>query len=180
MHVGDDPALEVLAPRGRSFKTTLTPSTSASRGGNPLRCLRVRKSGRIPRPNATGAGDVGPGNVLIRVVIATATSERGNLANLYLLVEVFALLYLPARWAIGHLGWHRDPTRSVPATSPSGSPRRYPGGLLASVGVATWDRVETAWELLRRADHVMYHARWARRLDKDPDRRAEDRSARPG
>ena len=48
--------------------------------------------------------DVGLGNLLISVVATASASEHVELANLYLLVEVFALLYLPLRAALGHLG----------------------------------------------------------------------------
>ena len=47
--------------------------------------------------------DVGLGNLLVSVIAAAVASAHVNLANLYLLVEVFALLYLPIRSALGHL-----------------------------------------------------------------------------
>ncbi len=47
--------------------------------------------------------DVGLGNLLVSVVAAAGASQHVDLANLYLLVEVFALLYLPLRSALGHL-----------------------------------------------------------------------------
>ncbi len=49
--------------------------------------------------------DVGLGNLFASVVAAAAASAHVELANLYLLVEVFALLYLPLRWALGQLAF---------------------------------------------------------------------------
>lgn len=43
-----------------------------------------------------------------------------------------------------------------------------PAGLSASVGVVTWDRVEGASDLVRRADRAMYHAKRRRRRDGGP------------
>ena len=43
-----------------------------------------------------------------------------------------------------------------------------PEGVSASVGVATWDRVEGAANLLRRADRSMYQAKRRRRRGDDP------------
>ncbi len=43
-----------------------------------------------------------------------------------------------------------------------------PEGVSASVGVATWDHVEGAANLLRRADQMMYQAKRRRRLGDDP------------
>ena len=54
-------------------------------------------------PHWTLQADVGLGNLLVSVIAAAAASAHVNLANLYLLVEVFALLYLPIRSALGHL-----------------------------------------------------------------------------
>ncbi|MDA8315841.1 MAG: diguanylate cyclase [Actinomycetota bacterium] len=49
--------------------------------------------------------DVGLANLFVSVVAAAAASAHVDLANLYLLVEIFALLYLPLRWAIGQLAF---------------------------------------------------------------------------
>lgn len=43
-----------------------------------------------------------------------------------------------------------------------------PGGVSASVGVATWDRAEGASDLLHRADQAMYHAKGRRRRGGGP------------
>ena len=48
--------------------------------------------------------DVALGNLLITVAVAVGAFRHVNLANLYLLVVVFSLLYLPFRAALGHLG----------------------------------------------------------------------------
>lgn len=48
--------------------------------------------------------DVGLGNVLVTAVAAVGAGDHANLANLYLLYEVFAFLYFPLRTAVGHLG----------------------------------------------------------------------------
>ncbi|HVB27748.1 MAG TPA: GGDEF domain-containing protein [Mycobacteriales bacterium] len=47
--------------------------------------------------------DVGLGNLLVTVAAGAAVSRHVNLANLYLLVVLFSLLYLPLRAALGHL-----------------------------------------------------------------------------
>lgn len=47
--------------------------------------------------------DVGIANLLISIVIWTAQSKHINISNLYLLAEIFALLYFPIRAALGHL-----------------------------------------------------------------------------
>lgn len=39
----------------------------------------------------------------------------------------------------------------------------HPSGVAASIGVATWDRAESASDLLRRADRAMYQAKQRRR-----------------
>jgi diguanylate cyclase (GGDEF)-like protein len=64
--------------------------------------LRATVGERLPRRSLQV--DVGLGNLLVSVVAAAAASEHTNLANLYLLVEVFAFLYLPLRSALCHLG----------------------------------------------------------------------------
>jgi diguanylate cyclase (GGDEF)-like protein len=48
--------------------------------------------------------DVAVGNVLLTLATAASTREHADLANLYLLLGVFAFLYLPFRAAIAHLG----------------------------------------------------------------------------
>ena len=63
--------------------------------------VRVVIGGRLPRWSLQI--DVGLGNLFVSVIAAAAASAHVNLANLYLLVEVFALLYLPIRSALGHL-----------------------------------------------------------------------------
>ena len=65
-------------------------------------CVRATVGERLPRWSLHV--DVGLGNLLVSVVAAAGASEHTNLANLYLLVEVFALLYLPIGSALGHLG----------------------------------------------------------------------------
>jgi diguanylate cyclase (GGDEF)-like protein len=47
--------------------------------------------------------DVAVGNLLVTVAAGAALSRHVNLANLYLLIVVFSLLYLPLRAALGHL-----------------------------------------------------------------------------
>ena len=47
--------------------------------------------------------DVAAGNLLVSVIAAAGASADVNFANLYLLVEVFALLYLPWRAALAQL-----------------------------------------------------------------------------
>ena len=48
--------------------------------------------------------DVGILNLFVSVVAAAGESQHTNFANLYVLVEVFALLYLPLRSALLHVG----------------------------------------------------------------------------
>ncbi len=64
--------------------------------------LRATLGERLPRWSLQV--DVGLGNLLVSAAAAGAASEHTNLANLYLLVEVFALLYLPLRSALVHVG----------------------------------------------------------------------------
>ena len=64
--------------------------------------LRATVGERLPRWSLQV--DVGLANLLVSVAAAGAASEHTNLANLYLLVEVFALLYLPLRSALVHVG----------------------------------------------------------------------------
>ena len=64
--------------------------------------VRVVIGERLPRWSLQV--DVGLGNLFVSVIAAAGTSGHVNLANLYLLVEVFALLYLPLRSALCHLG----------------------------------------------------------------------------
>ena len=64
--------------------------------------LRAALGERLPRWSLQV--DVGLGNLLVSLVAAAAASEHTNLAVLYLLVEIFALLYLPLRSALGHTG----------------------------------------------------------------------------
>lgn len=47
--------------------------------------------------------DVAAANLAVSVLTATAVAEHLDLANLFLLVEIFALLYLPVRSALVHL-----------------------------------------------------------------------------
>lgn len=47
--------------------------------------------------------DVGVANLLISVIAWTAQSKHIDISNLYLLAEIFALLYFPVRPALGHL-----------------------------------------------------------------------------
>ena len=63
--------------------------------------LRAAIGGRLPRWSLHD--DVLSGNLFVSVAVAASATEHVNLANLYLLVEVFALLYLPIRSALGHL-----------------------------------------------------------------------------
>ncbi len=63
--------------------------------------LRVAIGERLPRWSLQV--DVGLGNLFVSVIAAAGATEHVNLANLYLLVEVFALLYLPIRSALSHL-----------------------------------------------------------------------------
>jgi diguanylate cyclase (GGDEF)-like protein len=48
--------------------------------------------------------DVLAGNVLITALVAMSAAKHVDMGTMYLLVAVFALLYLPLRWAVGHLG----------------------------------------------------------------------------
>ncbi len=64
--------------------------------------VRVVIGERLPRWSLQV--DVGLGNLFVSVIAAAGESAHIDLANLYLLVEVFALLYLPLRSALGHLG----------------------------------------------------------------------------
>ncbi|MST31474.1 diguanylate cyclase [Acidimicrobiaceae bacterium USS-CC1] len=63
---------------------------------------RATVGGRLPRWSVQV--DVALGNLLVTVIAAAGASKHTNMANLYLLVEVFALLYLPLRSALVHLG----------------------------------------------------------------------------
>ena len=64
--------------------------------------VRVALGERLPRWSLQV--DVGLGNILVSTAAAAGASGHVDLANLYLLVEVFALLYLPLGSALGHLG----------------------------------------------------------------------------
>ena len=63
--------------------------------------LRVAIGERLPRWSLHV--DVLSVNLFVSVAVAAGATEHVNLANLYLLVEIFALLYLPIRSALGHL-----------------------------------------------------------------------------
>ena len=65
--------------------------------------VRALVGGRLP--DWSLHVDVGLGNLFVSVVAAAAASAHVELANLYLLVEIFALLYLPLRWALGQLAF---------------------------------------------------------------------------
>ena len=62
--------------------------------------VRVVIGERLPRWSLQV--DVGLGNFFVSVIAVAGASGHTNLANLYLLVEVFALLYLPLRSALVH------------------------------------------------------------------------------
>jgi GGDEF domain-containing protein len=62
--------------------------------------VRVVIGERLPRWSLQV--DVGLGNLFVSVIAAAGASGHTNLANLYLLVEVFALPYLPLRSALVH------------------------------------------------------------------------------
>ena len=63
--------------------------------------VRATVSGRLPCWSLQV--DVGLANLLVSVVAWAGAARHVDLANLYLLAEVFALLYLPLRSALGHL-----------------------------------------------------------------------------
>ena len=64
--------------------------------------LRVVIGDRLPRWCLQI--DVGSGNLFVSVATAAGATEHVDLANLYLLVAFFAVLYLPLRAALAHLG----------------------------------------------------------------------------
>ena len=66
-------------------------------------CAGVRATIGERLPRWSLQVDVSLGNLLVSVVASATASQHINLANLYLLVEVFALLYLPLRSALCHL-----------------------------------------------------------------------------
>ena len=63
--------------------------------------LRIAIGKRLPRSSLQL--DVAFGNLFVTVAVLASASEHVDLANLYLLVEMFALLYLPLRAALAHL-----------------------------------------------------------------------------
>ncbi len=67
-----------------------------------MAALRVAIGERLPRWSLQI--DVGLGNLLVSVVAAAGATEHVDLANLYLLVALFAVLYLPLRGALANLG----------------------------------------------------------------------------
>ncbi len=64
--------------------------------------LRVVIGERLPRWSLHL--DVASGNLFVSVAAAASATEHVDLANLYLLVAFFAVLYLPLRGALAHLG----------------------------------------------------------------------------
>jgi diguanylate cyclase (GGDEF)-like protein len=63
--------------------------------------LRAAVGSRLPRWSLNI--DVGMGNLLVSVATGVGRSEHVELANLYLLVALFAVLYLPLRAALAHV-----------------------------------------------------------------------------
>ena len=64
--------------------------------------VRVAIGKRLPRWSVQV--DVALGNLFVTAIAAAGAGAHVNLANLYLLLEVYALLYLPLRSALCHLG----------------------------------------------------------------------------
>ena len=64
--------------------------------------VRVAIGERLPRWSLQV--DVGLGNGFVSLIVPAGMRGRVDLANLYLPVELFALLYLPLRAALAHLG----------------------------------------------------------------------------
>ncbi|MDA8062574.1 MAG: GGDEF domain-containing protein [Actinomycetota bacterium] len=63
--------------------------------------VRVVIGERLPRWSLHV--DVASGNLLVSVAVAASATKHVDLANLYLLVALFAVLYLPLRGALAHL-----------------------------------------------------------------------------
>lgn len=63
--------------------------------------LRAAVGSRLPRWSLNI--DVGIGNLLVSVATGVGRSNHVGLANLYLLVAIFAILYLPLRAALAHV-----------------------------------------------------------------------------
>ncbi len=78
--------------------------------------VRVAIGERLPRWSLQV--DVAVGNVFVSVITAAAASADVNLANLYLLVEVYAILYLPMRSALAHCTFAVTAYAVVLATGP--------------------------------------------------------------
>lgn len=78
----------------------LTLAVLAAAAGITLACaaIRITIGSRLPRWSLHV--DVALGNLLVSVVVAAGASEHIGLANLYLLVALFAVLYLPLRSAL--------------------------------------------------------------------------------
>jgi diguanylate cyclase (GGDEF)-like protein len=63
--------------------------------------VRLAVGSRLPRWSLQI--DVGLGTLLVSVVTAASAKEHVGLANLYLLIALFAILYLPLRSALAHI-----------------------------------------------------------------------------
>ncbi|MGC8627748.1 MAG: GGDEF domain-containing protein [Acidimicrobiales bacterium] len=57
-----------------------------------------------PLPAWVWHADVAGGNVLMTVVVAMSAAKHIDVGALYVLLALFAMAYLPLRWAAGHLG----------------------------------------------------------------------------
>ena len=101
--------LEVIGALSIASVLPLRPWSSASlmvlltalAGALVNACVRFVIGERLPRWSLQV--DVGLANLLVTAIAGAGASQHVDLANLYLLVEIFALLYLPLRSALCHL-----------------------------------------------------------------------------